>query len=138
MIALKTWNGGVIIISHDEKFITTVANEVCSLQCFLFIMLILDYQLWVCGEGTVKKFKGDVQSYKVIFLSITLRITTNCTFAEPDCEQYQGKALSVECSNRVRCVYIVKMLSESVYKVGKTTAVRWARAGWMTIVVTMT
>jgi hypothetical protein len=28
MTALKTWNGGVIIISHDEKFITTVASEV--------------------------------------------------------------------------------------------------------------
>lgn len=28
MLALKTWNGGVIIISHDERFITTVANEV--------------------------------------------------------------------------------------------------------------
>jgi ATP-binding cassette subfamily F protein 3 len=31
MLALKTWNGGVIIISHDERFITTVADEVCLL-----------------------------------------------------------------------------------------------------------
>lgn len=28
MLALSQWNGGVIIISHDEKFITTVAKEV--------------------------------------------------------------------------------------------------------------
>ena len=28
MAALKTWNGGVIVISHDERFITTVADEV--------------------------------------------------------------------------------------------------------------
>lgn len=28
MSALKVWNGGVIIISHDERFITSVANEV--------------------------------------------------------------------------------------------------------------
>lgn len=28
MMALQKWNGGVIIISHDEKFITTVANQV--------------------------------------------------------------------------------------------------------------
>jgi len=28
MNALKTWNGGVILISHDERFITSVANEV--------------------------------------------------------------------------------------------------------------
>lgn len=28
MNALKLWNGGVIIISHDERFITSVASEV--------------------------------------------------------------------------------------------------------------
>ena len=31
MAALQKWNGGVIIISHDERFITTVANEVSSI-----------------------------------------------------------------------------------------------------------
>ena len=29
MTALRDWNGGVIVISHDERFITTVAKEVC-------------------------------------------------------------------------------------------------------------
>ncbi|EIM91918.1 P-loop containing nucleoside triphosphate hydrolase protein [Stereum hirsutum FP-91666 SS1] len=52
MLALSQWNGGVIIISHDEKFITTVAKE-----------------LWVCGDGTVSKFKGDVQAYKNLIVS---------------------------------------------------------------------
>jgi hypothetical protein len=36
MIALGTWNGGVIVISHDERFITSVAKEVrecCCLSC---------------------------------------------------------------------------------------------------------
>lgn len=28
MAALNSWNGGVIIISHDERFITNVAKEV--------------------------------------------------------------------------------------------------------------
>ena len=28
MSALSSWNGGVIVISHDERFITTVAKEV--------------------------------------------------------------------------------------------------------------
>lgn len=28
MAALNTWNGGVVIISHDERFITNVAKEV--------------------------------------------------------------------------------------------------------------
>ncbi|KAB5588654.1 Translational regulator GCN20-like ABC transporter protein [Ceratobasidium theobromae] len=48
MSALQSWNGGVILISHDERFITTVSNE-----------------LWVCGDGQVVKYKGDVQAYKV-------------------------------------------------------------------------
>ncbi|KAJ6519252.1 P-loop containing nucleoside triphosphate hydrolase protein [Mycena sanguinolenta] len=52
MLALEKWNGGVIIISHDERFITNVAKE-----------------LWVCGDGTVTKFRGDVQSYKNLIVS---------------------------------------------------------------------
>ncbi|KZT42849.1 hypothetical protein SISSUDRAFT_1041115 [Sistotremastrum suecicum HHB10207 ss-3] len=47
MHALTVWNGGVILISHDERFITTVAQ-----------------QLWVCANGTVTQYRGDVQSYK--------------------------------------------------------------------------
>ncbi|KAF8807620.1 hypothetical protein BYT27DRAFT_7189694 [Phlegmacium glaucopus] len=52
MSVLQKWNGGVIIISHDERFITTVAKE-----------------LWVCGNGTVTRFRGDVQSYKNLIVS---------------------------------------------------------------------
>ncbi|GLB36597.1 putative ABC transporter [Lyophyllum shimeji] len=51
MVALQKWNGGVILISHDERFITTVAKE-----------------LWVCGDGTVTKFTGDVQAYKSLIV----------------------------------------------------------------------
>ncbi|KAH9171702.1 P-loop containing nucleoside triphosphate hydrolase protein [Lactarius sanguifluus] len=54
MSALSTWNGGVIIISHDERFITSVAKE-----------------LWVCGDGTVTKFMGDVQAYKARCLIVS-------------------------------------------------------------------
>lgn len=32
MDALKVWNGGSIVISHDEKFITTVAHEVSHIS----------------------------------------------------------------------------------------------------------
>ncbi|EJT98885.1 hypothetical protein DACRYDRAFT_24014 [Dacryopinax primogenitus] len=49
--ALENWNGGVIVISHDERFITGVAN-----------------QLWVCADGTVMKYKGDVQAYKELIV----------------------------------------------------------------------
>ncbi|PCH33088.1 hypothetical protein WOLCODRAFT_92925 [Wolfiporia cocos MD-104 SS10] len=52
MSALSEWNGGVIVISHDERFITTVAKE-----------------LWVCADGSVMKFKGDVQAYKSLIVS---------------------------------------------------------------------
>ncbi|OCH88972.1 hypothetical protein OBBRIDRAFT_757229 [Obba rivulosa] len=52
MAALNGWNGGVILISHDERFITTVAKE-----------------LWVCADGRVTKFKGDVQAYKSLIVS---------------------------------------------------------------------
>ncbi|KDQ17743.1 hypothetical protein BOTBODRAFT_53272 [Botryobasidium botryosum FD-172 SS1] len=52
MAALTNWNGGVILISHDERFITTVSQE-----------------LWVCGDGTVRKYKGDVQAYKNLIVS---------------------------------------------------------------------
>lgn len=48
MNALAVWTGGVIIISHDEKFINTVCKE-----------------LWVCADGKVEKFYGDVSAYKV-------------------------------------------------------------------------
>lgn len=46
--ALKTWVGGVILISHDERFI----NAVCK-------------QLFVCADGTLTKWLGDVSAYKV-------------------------------------------------------------------------
>lgn len=52
MNALKLWNGGVIVISHDERFITSVAGE-----------------LWVCADGKVDKFRGDVQAYKSLIVS---------------------------------------------------------------------
>ncbi|KAG9014784.1 hypothetical protein FRB94_010631 [Tulasnella sp. JGI-2019a] len=52
MHALNTWNGGVILISHDERFITSVSKE-----------------LWVCGDGKVQKYYGDVTSYKKLIVS---------------------------------------------------------------------
>lgn len=66
MHALKIWNGGVILISHDERFITTVATEVRIYARSTTLTLVLIFQqLWVCGEGSVTKFMGDVQAYKV-------------------------------------------------------------------------
>lgn len=45
--ALQNFQGGVLIVSHD----VTLLQNVCT-------------NLWVCDNGTVEKFPGDVNAYK--------------------------------------------------------------------------
>lgn len=45
--ALENYQGGVITVSHDSTFIEKTSS-----------------QLWVCANGSVSKFKGDVSEYK--------------------------------------------------------------------------
>ncbi|SPQ26941.1 550bde6c-5395-4fef-afd2-5918cdb4432b [Thermothielavioides terrestris] len=45
--ALKEFQGGVLMVSHDVTMLQTVCTS-----------------LWVCDNGTVEKFPGDVQAYK--------------------------------------------------------------------------
>eukprot|EP00818_Percolomonas_sp_WS_P003511 CAMPEP_0117444928 /NCGR_PEP_ID=MMETSP0759-20121206/5517_1 /TAXON_ID=63605 /ORGANISM="Percolomonas cosmopolitus, Strain WS" /LENGTH=841 /DNA_ID=CAMNT_0005237057 /DNA_START=130 /DNA_END=2655 /DNA_ORIENTATION=- len=45
--ALNNYNGGLLLISHDEYLIERVCDEI-----------------WVCGDGTIKTYKGDFQQYK--------------------------------------------------------------------------
>jgi len=45
--ALQQFGGGVLIVSHD----VTMLQNVCT-------------SLWVCDQGTVEKFPGDVNAYK--------------------------------------------------------------------------
>ncbi|ODH30321.1 hypothetical protein ACO22_03596, partial [Paracoccidioides brasiliensis] len=45
--ALKSFQGGVLMVSHD----VTMLQNVCT-------------SLWVCDNGTVEKFPGDVKAYK--------------------------------------------------------------------------
>ncbi|KFA61495.1 hypothetical protein S40285_04527 [Stachybotrys chlorohalonatus IBT 40285] len=45
--ALKEFQGGVLMVSHDVTMLQTVCTS-----------------LWVCDGGTVEKFPGDVQQYK--------------------------------------------------------------------------
>ncbi|XP_078696551.1 ATP-binding cassette sub-family F member 3-like [Branchiostoma floridae x Branchiostoma belcheri] len=47
--ALKKFKGGVILVSHDERLIRIVCNE-----------------LWVCGNGTVRSVEGGFDEYKKI------------------------------------------------------------------------
>lgn len=51
--AIKVWNGGVIVISHDERFINNCLDE-----------------LWVCHKGKVDKFYGSVDKYKSLIVSM--------------------------------------------------------------------
>ncbi|PVV00305.1 hypothetical protein BB560_005319 [Smittium megazygosporum] len=45
---LKKFNGGVVLVSHDERFISTVCTE-----------------LWVCSDGKLQQFKGNgIKEYK--------------------------------------------------------------------------
>ncbi|KAH8775883.1 P-loop containing nucleoside triphosphate hydrolase protein [Hyaloscypha finlandica] len=45
--ALNQFQGGVLMVSHDVTMLQTVCTS-----------------LWVCDNGTVEKFPGDVQAYK--------------------------------------------------------------------------
>lgn len=45
--ALNAFEGGVLMVSHDVTMLQTVCTS-----------------LWVCENGTVEKFPGDVQAYK--------------------------------------------------------------------------
>ena len=46
-VALNEYQGGVLMVSHDVTMLQTVCTS-----------------LWVCDQGTVEKFPGDVQQYK--------------------------------------------------------------------------
>ncbi len=44
---LATWGGGVLLVSHDQHFITAVAD-----------------QLWACENGNIRPFEGTFEDYK--------------------------------------------------------------------------
>nr|CAI5845574.1 unnamed protein product [Callosobruchus analis] len=47
--AIKKYTGGVILVSHDERLIRMVCNE-----------------LWICGNGSVKSIEGGFDEYRKI------------------------------------------------------------------------
>lgn len=56
MDAINRWNGGVIVVSHDERFINNCLKE-----------------MWVCDNGTVYKFDGNVSEYKRVIVESNKR-----------------------------------------------------------------
>ena len=47
MDAIKDFRGGLLVVSHDQHFITNTCGE-----------------LWVVGEGKATKYRGDFNDYK--------------------------------------------------------------------------
>ncbi|KAG5889243.1 hypothetical protein JTB14_006379 [Gonioctena quinquepunctata] len=47
--AIQKYTGGIILVSHDERLIRMVCNE-----------------LWVCGDGSVKSIEGGFDEYRKI------------------------------------------------------------------------
>merc|ERR1712156_791851 len=45
--AIRAFQGGVVLVSHDFRLIDQVAQEI-----------------WVCDDKTVKKYDGNIHSYK--------------------------------------------------------------------------
>lgn len=50
-LAINKFNGGLILVSHDERLIRMVCQE-----------------LWVCANGTVTSLEGGIEEYKKLVL----------------------------------------------------------------------
>ena len=46
--AINEFEGGMVLVSHDMRLISQVANEI-----------------WICDNKTITKHKGDIQSFKM-------------------------------------------------------------------------
>mmetsp|Transcript_35959 Transcript_35959/g.83926 ORF Transcript_35959/g.83926 Transcript_35959/m.83926 type:complete len:234 (-) Transcript_35959:158-859(-) len=46
--AVQKYDGGMVLVSHDMRLISQVANEI-----------------WICDEKTVTKYKGDIHNFKM-------------------------------------------------------------------------
>ena len=49
-VAINSWDGGCVLVSHDFRLIGQVANEI-----------------WECRDGNVHKWKGTILSFKKYF-----------------------------------------------------------------------
>jgi len=56
MLALTQYKGGVVCVSHDQHFITGVLGSNSHDD--------IGGELWVVGDGTLRRFDGDFKTYK--------------------------------------------------------------------------
>jgi ATP-binding cassette subfamily F protein 3 len=54
--AVKDFRGGLMVVSHDQYFITNTCRD-----------------LWVVGEGKAVRFRGNFEDYKKITLARTAK-----------------------------------------------------------------
>lgn len=54
--AINAFDGGVMLVSHDFRLISQVAN-----------------QIWMCDKGTIRRYDGDIYTYKQKVLKRVLR-----------------------------------------------------------------
>lgn len=52
IMALNGYNGGVIVVSHDQRLLTHVCDE-----------------LWLCKDQGITRFRGDFNDYKEAYFS---------------------------------------------------------------------
>ncbi len=45
--AINSFQGGLVLVSHDFRLLSQVAKEI-----------------WVCDEGKIQRWQGDILSYK--------------------------------------------------------------------------
>ena len=75
MSAIESWNGGVIIISHDERFINTIAKEVCPNH--LLSTALIGYPSSGCAQR--ERFTSTREMYRHTRYGATLQNTGSLT-----------------------------------------------------------
>ena len=91
MMALSAWNGGVIVISHDERFITTVAKEVSApLSGLPALIGPVQIFLSLCSCGCVAMVRSASsratckRTRFVLLLGLVVRSVAECRAIELD------------------------------------------------------
>merc|ERR1712137_777863 len=46
--AINQWEGGMVLVSHDMRLISQVAQEI-----------------WICDKRRITKYQGDIQNFKM-------------------------------------------------------------------------
>jgi hypothetical protein len=100
MNALSTWNGGVIIISHDERFITNVGKEVRAgpldqVPSGLINLLIRSYGCVATAPSASLWAMYRLTRLACVSLLSCLCEDAEILPAEPYCQQCQITTLSV-------------------------------------------